>query len=258
MRRIGIAFVLGALTTVAVAWLLAAFLPVPMYPRRVGRAWMASNGSLWTASEVRPFGVHDVWWLEVDEDPTVTREAQLAALRESYRSMEAERRGTSERLRASDDPPRWGTLAGGRDGPAATIGSDTAFGWPLPCLWYSVRSGTMSTNSGIALVGEKLVGGYRVRGTPSARARPFGALPLLPLWAGLALDTLLWSLAWLVALSLPAAARRRWRLRRGRCWSCGYALSGLSPGPGGRTVCPECGIAVEPGQRARAERRGAQ
>ena len=39
---------------------------------------------------------------------------------------------------------------------------------------------------------------------------------------------------------------RYWRAAQGRCLACGYLLIGNVSG-----VCPECGVAVQPGARAR-------
>ncbi|HVU64866.1 MAG TPA: hypothetical protein VHC70_12875, partial [Phycisphaerales bacterium] len=63
--------------------------------------------------------------------------------------------------------------------------------------------------------------------------------PVMPIWSGLALNTLFYgTIAWGL-LFLPGTVRR-WRRRRGgRCVKCGYDRAGLAAG----APCPECGAA---------------
>ncbi|HZW09905.1 MAG TPA: hypothetical protein VFF69_08370 [Phycisphaerales bacterium] len=239
MRRILLALVLGALTTVAVAWTLAAFMPVPMYPRRVVRDWLGADGRAWGSAEVVLPGVHDVWWDDLADSYAGTAEEIVEQARIRHAALQAERRGTPEEMRVADGPPRWGTHARGRAGPTNTIGSDTAYGWPLPCLWLSVRSATQQAGTAIALVDENFVGMMRLSGEPSARMRTFRALPVLPRWGAIGADVAFWGAAWWVLITLPVVLRRRARVRRGRCGACGYDLAGI----GGS--CPECGAAAD-------------
>lgn len=64
---------------------------------------------------------------------------------------------------------------------------------------------------------------------------------LLPL--GFAADTAFYAAAWWLLLFMPLplyrAGRRRFRVSRGMCGSCGYDLKGLTGG-----ACPECGLAA--------------
>lgn len=108
-------------------------------------------------------------------------------------------------------------------------------GWPLICLatieQYESQS-WLSTPVG--------------RGIPLPRrlTRLFGppyfledrALPLLPVWPGLTINTALYAgLIWSAA-ALIRRSRSIRRLRRNLCPSCAYSLAG-QPTPG----CPECG-----------------
>jgi hypothetical protein len=64
--------------------------------------------------------------------------------------------------------------------------------------------------------------------------RPHDRLPLTPLHAGFAINTLFYA----AILALPMSVfpvRRRLRARRGRCPTCGYDRAGL------KGDCPECG-----------------
>jgi hypothetical protein len=114
-------------------------------------------------------------------------------------------------------------------------GIEDARGWPYLALWCTldpaVIEGTAAGKpcpDGIALskLNGKITTSY------------FRALPVRPIWRGLAADTGIFAGAWLSGLVLAGAGRRWWRRRRGRCPACGYDLSGSS------TVCPECGAAA--------------
>lgn len=69
------------------------------------------------------------------------------------------------------------------------------------------------------------------------------AIPLRPRWTGLALDIVIFAALWLTLFIGFGAMRRRHRAARGRCPGCGYDLrsSGI---PHDR--CPECGRASLP------------
>ncbi len=74
---------------------------------------------------------------------------------------------------------------------------------------------------------------------------PFRALPYLPIYRGIIINTIFYALLWLPVLFLSThtirAHRRRARTRRGRCPNCNYDLTGLAS-----SNCPECGIAPPP------------
>jgi len=61
------------------------------------------------------------------------------------------------------------------------------------------------------------------------------ALPLYPIWRGLAAGTVVFSLVILAVHQVAGNANRLRRPRLGRCSYCGYDLTGIT-GP-----CPECG-----------------
>lgn len=137
-------------------------------------------------------------------------------------------------------------------------------GWPTRCLrvWW------VAGDDRLDAPGDRLRGGllvshwtFRWSGQLSHASLFDGtteydhALPLTPMWAGLAINTLAWAGIWFVLLQLAALPFwfwRRWitrhRMRKGRCVGCGYALD-IADGP--VTTCPECGLIVgrSPGHR---------
>ena len=113
-----------------------------------------------------------------------------------------------------------------------------ACGWPLPALRWT--EGTLAV--GGRLVEERIAWALPVPSwlPPGWRdfelgARPRRRLPLEPVWPGAAVNTLMYAAAVCVTVFGPRALRRRMRIRRGLCASCGYDLAGSI------AVCPECG-----------------
>lgn len=140
-------------------------------------------------------------------------------------------------------------------------------GWPARCLrvWWVAGDDRLDTP------GERIRGGalasYWVypwgsgsfdASTMSWDTEDEHAIPLTPMWAGLAINTVFWALVWLAIAQLAMLPvrlwlRRRWngRERRGRCLRCGYEL-GVAGDPA--ATCPECGTRF--GQRPRRASRG--
>ncbi len=109
-------------------------------------------------------------------------------------------------------------------------------GWPMHCL-----------DSTFEVLGspEELRAGHPVsvrQGivAPASWRELHPYLPCRPLFPGFALDTALYAAAWYLLIFTPLplirAGRRRFRVSRGMCGSCGYDLKGSKVGP-----CPECG-----------------
>ena len=113
--------------------------------------------------------------------------------------------------------------------------AEEARGWPFLCLRWRF------------LVHRHVVWGLNLNGTrtlalaprgPTISVRGYGdrVLPLQPLWRGMAMNIVLYSLCWGCLLRGLRAASWAARRRKGRCSRCGYDLRGeFSAG------CPECG-----------------
>jgi len=123
------------------------------------------------------------------------------------------------------------------------IRMEEACGWPgLALRWY-VRRTEPGLRGGIELGGTRRYSftGHSGRGTVSLGLGD-RTLPLLPIWPGFAVNTLLYAtLLWLLICG-PFTLRRFIRVKRGLCPACAY--------PGGESdVCSECGTTLH--QRAK-------
>jgi len=112
-------------------------------------------------------------------------------------------------------------------------------GWPMACLWIRSTAGdpryvALPYEDGIQLLPSRL---------PPWQYSTDGRVPVRPLWAGLAVNSLVMAGLGYGLLSLPGAVRRRIRTRRGQCPSCGYPAADSA-------VCSECGRPVSPGPPA--------
>ncbi len=122
-------------------------------------------------------------------------------------------------------------------------------GWPLPSMEgkehnplspNTTRIGESSYSAGLPLPtkGTLLTPTITRGATTSPYVR---VLPLLPVWPGFAINTLVYALAAMIVVGLWWLVRRAIRRMRGRCLSCGYDLRrDLATG------CPECGWRRQP------------
>lgn len=245
------ALVLGACTTLALPWALAEWRPLPDELPMAGGLFMHWNDPWpWSTVERHAFGVSVINWSRAMGDyvtlppdgsiksrlehfmrvNSMTPQQVMSELQEELDRLVRDRPGYV----LLTHPPRWGTFAAGEAPPdGQRSGADTAFGWPMRCMWYQVQ-GQYGKN---LAWGDQLHGGIARRGQPSAVIRQHRVLPLMPIWPGLFGNTAFYAVLWFALLLAPGAVRRAMRRRRGWCVECGYNLSGNISGG-----CPECGL----------------
>lgn len=222
VSRLIAAAVMGALTTVAIAWACALLARLP--PRGPGgRAGMAMAAGA-------------VWWVDVERAPGVRRAwmwqghpADQPPFDESLPTRKAEER--AEWL------SRHNTV---RTGTGTGYGwADDRAGWPLPALASEMRARSRFL-AGMSM--DEIAWGIALpaRTRPTLELQRLAALPLRPVWPGFAADTAVFAAAWLALLTAPPAVRAWNRRRAGRCVACGYDLRG-----GDGRACPECGGSPE-------------
>jgi hypothetical protein len=234
MRWIALPLVLGVLTTVGVAWCIAAWLPQENW-HEFSTCISADSTTYCFLSEFRAAGaVRRTWHCE-----------KPGAFSMYSPSMDIP--GPSTWLLSELETPfpglRWGRMEHVFTHPLSLPqGMEHATGWPALAGWYSMRfvytSGAFNA---------EFEGAIEFPATPPSR--PFGvaqggairALPLRPIWPGLLINTAFYAILWLLPLGGLRAARRAWRRHRGRCPACAYHLVGLTPAPDSRVTCPECG-----------------
>lgn len=122
--------------------------------------------------------------------------------------------------------------------PGSTIVSvllvDVLTGWPMPA-WRNTR--VFSDATGPIALDDRGV----LTTPPLDKWLGIGSfLPVLPLWPGALVNTIVYAAAvWCAWTGVPWLRTRR-RRRRGACISCGYDLRGRDSG----AACPECGHAA--------------
>jgi hypothetical protein len=234
-ERIALTMLLGAITTVILAWLPAA-LPIHRWsgadsgyrsyfvPPRI----LLGEAVLFHRSD-RPLDTHlygslTSTWL------TGTINTSLGAT--------IERNQITILDSAPFDPELTGNL------PPGAGFYETRAGWP----WRGLASRSFPTpvtlRTGGVLQGD--LGVIDCGAAPSwMRQKKRLQLPIMPLWPGLIGNLIVWSGFWLVILGLLGLARGVWRQRNGRCPKCSYSLTeGREPG------CPECGLGRQVGPTA--------
>lgn len=147
-------------------------------------------------------------------------------------------------LHRSDAVPRWARISLSdptpfglpwKPGSYTYTASETAVGWPLRALRGERIYASTVTPFEDGRPGGMTQNRHTARGFVELPA--LGPAPFLPIWRGLLLDLLVFTLPWYLLLWGANAVRRRRRSRRGRCTECNYDTAGLDRG----TPCPECG-----------------
>ena len=228
MLRITLGLILGAVTTVGVAWAFAIwgsfrFDPTNHFSHSTGRQWEVSvsnglgvtrvsrvpNNGLWSVGGARPSRKTIPYW-------SVTR----------------------------DRPP-----AGVFDDQTMPWHIKLAYGWPFRAsyaeVWRAIKlqsgqnnpSNRFSASTGIEILDDG-----------SGQPLPFRTLPVRPILPGFLINTLFYAVIWFGLFLGIGAVRRTIRRKRGRCVKCVYDLRGTPvdvSGPG--AGCSECGWGREDG-----------
>ncbi len=218
LRRIAICLLLGAITTVAVAWGCAFLIDITTAATNVagvkglgGQDWVILRHDRGSAVRVRALAV-----------------SGLAGYEEIYPT----------------DPsplPAWGRLGAQlseqRTGEPFTRAAD-AYGWPMLSMWCGFAWDTEHWPD--ALIVPPL-SAITVAPRPGVafESMSLRALPLRLIWPGFGLGVALYGLPWFGLLFGRGIARRWLRRHRGLCLACGYDLRGAV-----HERCPECGVVV--------------
>jgi len=260
LKTLLLCLLLGAVTTVAVAWVFALRVVVPLWTQ----SYVAAEGlwegttfgtDLWCQVKRRP-GLLVVCWEPVRvsigrSGPTFSGELLFQKERDFTYVMAF--RGPSnialmERRRIDPQAvPRWArgcspSVTWSRRALAAGAPMDavSARGWPRSALWYEVTflNGVRTNRGGIEV--------------PAKSERWLGPGPVLPcrvLPVGFAVNTALYGAAWFGLLFVPGFARRARRRHRGLCPDCAYDLSHAE-----HRRCPECGWEEGTGDEGRGRK----
>jgi len=106
-----------------------------------------------------------------------------------------------------------------------------ASGWPF----YAFHGGGLQMKPTVAIDDNRAPALFALPAGFPTRQRYPPSVPVAPLWAGLSLDLVFWTVVGVLAFQGFRVLRIYLRIRDGRCAACGYALSTES----GR--CSECG-----------------
>lgn len=240
------ALILGAATTVAIAWALAISVDTIYHPGQL--SMRRSPRVAWSVQDYASFGtLTEDWspqfWYSV---PMLPRMDEL-----SEEHKEVVTRSISEMEQHISDLLNWpGTLVSESeprviqherlllpDGPSKL--TEHLRGWPLLALGCArVVEPVPKSGSNAAIMNDGWHWGILFRDSQSASWDiDCLALPLKPLFPGFYLNTALFASLWWALLFFRPLRRRR-RIARGQCPACAYSLAGLPPGAG---KCPECG-----------------
>lgn len=267
--RILIAFALGFVTTVAIAWLAAWRGPAEMHDGfgTLVRGEVNGEPTAWRATRHRSFG-YEQWESVSIYGPMVERMLEQDRAYPDTPTGQVYIEVIDPLTEA--DVPSWSRVRGTLDlEETMRFRSERnvvelAAGWPMHAFTATIYLESIgarhraASNERMVIEGDELTwtlpGGQQMhfRLKPgdgvaggvlleegarlSGTWNPPRALPMRPLWFGLIVNVVLFSAAWLVLLLAPRAIREELRRRRGRCPRCGYDLQGeLVAG------CSECG-----------------
>jgi hypothetical protein len=216
-----VCLILGAVTTVGVAWCGVLYWPderlvpdvsgaIPSPPR-----WEPRGENATRHTQVRSWGRHtDAWWTEGQSAYATKIE------RTGWPALAMWSGKTREDVVPVEQRRPGARLVGMREG--ILLVADMRY---RPGQWMMFHYAFVDANG---------------RGNLG-----HAQLPVLPLFPGFVVDTALYSLVWYLLIFTPPqlyrAGRRRFRVSKGLCSACAYDLKGAANGP-----CPECGNAPGP------------
>jgi len=229
-RRIALWLLLGAFTTIAVAW-VCSFFVMPGFARNgpsLGLGYVDQGDWRWLYSANRAFGSVDIFWT-----PTRISDGAVQTIPPNEHMV-----------------PRWSARAGLEaeqvvgEGPYQVEFVEQGRGWPLIAMrsWRKVHLGGFVGNSQGALqyivVRQTIEQSGRIElgGWMKSSPQDQRSVPMWPVWPGFLANSAIFGTAWFVLLAGPRMFRWGVRRFRGRCPRCAYNLLG-NLGSG----CPECG-----------------
>lgn len=262
MRRITLicAFVLlGAVTTVGVAWGCAMFSELEEQPDIAFHIIIGEDRGWWfSASRCEGLGATrrevNIMWAKTNAERQLITESNNVQISDDYLITE----GlfglanpstitpiTPQVHKFSIDHTYWSRLGDYHnfDGSSGKfIEEEAAFGWPMLAMWCSYYTMDWKKDED----GKRI---YQPAKYESAFQIPVSlhqllhleledhSLPLQPIAFGFACNTVFYSFIWWIALVGITKSRRQLRLAKGKCVSCSYDLRGITS-----ERCPECGI----------------
>lgn len=229
VRWIVLVFLLGALTSMLIAFGTALVRPAAVAQRHSGSIWIGSDSIIWSGyceggpgwSALTLYGSGG--WTEAARDLSVPTPGWVDSTISAFEDWPEDERAL------------------------VAIGT----GWPFVCLSSRcVGRGDHSPVGGVWRSGlgpqsvdwKQWERGWRLKNQIRIvdPADEKWTLPVNVHWIGFVGNTIFWALPWSVPLLL-LTLRRRWRRRQGRCEACGYPI-------GTSAVCTECGVVLESNQ----------
>ncbi len=241
--KIAICLLLGLITTVAITWGLAAWVStsnanlVASYKFVQDLDWMSG----WRIYHSQSFGSERIMAMARKTIPSITQQAQGAIYLntdelEPWWSNLSE--VMAEQVQTARDIEAKQKAQGDNSRVSPTVVYDDARGWPLVAFLSHWDSGMVpggpkddkQLSSGIELspASPKFPG---VVSIDDQRA-----LPYKPIWLGLVVDILFYTLIWFTLIFVYEITNRALRRNKGCCIKCGYDLRGID-----NEGCPECG-----------------